>query len=212
MAATLLSSARLLGPALLATVAAATVAAAPAQATVYPISQSGTAPIMGGELSPLSDTVTGSITTNGTIGVLQSSDILSYDLHIVDNVRPAYDIDLTPSNSGIYVNAGGGLSATATALSFDFSKSGANFVIQGTTYGFSSGYQYFCFQATTGVCAAGETIVPDYYAVDGVRVTGLTGTTPLTPPAGGTVPEPATLSLLGVALAGVGVARRRTAA
>ena len=76
---------------------------------------------------------------------LQSSDILSYDLQLTnDNIRPAFDVDLTPANSGIYMDIGNGLIASSTGLSFDFSDAGAVFVIQGTTHGFSSGFQYFC--------------------------------------------------------------------
>jgi hypothetical protein len=179
---------------------------------VYTINQSSTTPEVGGELSPLSDTITGTITTDGTLGFLNSSNILNYDLQLKDNLRPTFDVDLTSANSGIWIDTGNGLTASTADLSFDFSNAGAIFIIQGTTYGFSSGYQYFCFQATGGPCVAGETIVPDYYAVDGVAATGLTGTVSLN----SGVPEPATWAImaLGVGMVGGGlrVRRRKSAA
>lgn len=177
---------------------------------VYAINQSSTTPEVGGELSPLSDTVLGTITTDGTIGVLQTSNILSWDLHLNDNIRPALSSHLTPANSGIWFDIGDALSASATGLSFDFSKAGAVFIIQGLTHGFSSGYEYFCFQASSGPCLQGETIVPNYYAVDGVLATGLSGSVPLS----GGAPEPATWGLMLLGFGGLGAAmrsRRRTA-
>ncbi len=180
--------------------------ASSAQAYVYSINQTSTTPEVAGELSPLSDTVSGTITTDGTTGILQPSDIVSYNLQLNDNLRPAYDVDLTPANSGIVEDTGNGLSASATGLSFNFSDAGAVFAIQGTTHGFYSGYQYFCFQATSGPCAAGETIVPDYYAVDGVSATGLSGTLPLSG-----VPEPATWATMLLGFASIGFAAYRRA-
>ena len=180
---------------------------APAQAvTVYTINQTSTVPEVGGELSPLSDTVSGTISTNGTIGALQSGDILGYDLQLTDNIRPNYSVELTPSNSGIYLDVGNGLTAGASGLAFNFSLPGAIFIIQGTTHGFGSGYEYFCFQATTGPCLSGETIVPYYYSVDGVSAQGLTGTLPLDPVS--PVPEPSTFAVLSLGLAGF-LARRQ---
>jgi PEP-CTERM motif len=170
---------------------------------VYTIDQTSTTPEVSGELSPLSDTIIGTITTDGTIGALQSSDIVSYNLQINDNIRPSYDVDLTPANSGIVEDVGDGLTASAKTLSFDFSDAGAVFAIQGTTHGFFSGYQYFCLQATSGPCVAGETIVPDYFAVDGVSATGLSGSVPLTG-----VPEPATWAMMLLGLAGLGAVMR----
>lgn len=190
----------------LATVAALGVAAmsTAAQASiVYTINQSSTTPEVSGELSPLSDTVSGTITTDGKIGALESSDILGWNLELTDNIRPLSSVDLTPANSGIWMDIGDGLSASATGLSFDFSDAGAVFIIQGTTFGFSSGHQYFCFQATSGPCVAGETIVPDYYATDGVSATGLVGSVPLNG-----VPEPATWATMLVGLGSVGAVMR----
>ena len=170
---------------------------------VYNINQTSTVPEVGGELSPLSDTVLGTITTDGTIGLLQSNNILDWDLHLNDNLYPAYSSELTPGNSGIYVDSGNGLSASATGLSFDFSASGAVFAIQGLTYGFSSGYQYFCFQASGGPCVNGETIVPYNYAVDGVSATGFSGSVPLSG-----APEPATWAMMLLGLGGLGATLR----
>jgi hypothetical protein len=178
---------------------------------VYTINQTSTTPEVGGELSPLSDTVIGTLTTDGTIGVLQSSNILSWNLQLNDNLRPAFDFDLTPANSGIWFDTGNGLTASATQLSFDFSDAGAVFIIQGTNpHGFSSGFNYFCLQATSGPCLAGETIVPDYFAVDGVLATGLGGSVPLNG-----VPEPGTWAMLLFGFGGLAVimrSRRRMAA
>jgi len=186
---------------------ALTASSAQANNIVYSINQTSTTPEVAGELSPLSDTVSGTITTDGTLGVLQSSNILSWNLQLIDNLRPAYDFDLTPANSGIWFDTGNGLTASATGLSFDFSDAGAVFIIQGTNpHGFSSGYQYFCFQATSGPCITGETIVPDYFAVDGVSATGLSGPRQLNG-----VPEPATWAMMLLGFAGIGYAAYRRA-
>ncbi len=178
---------------------------------VYSINQTSSTPETAGEFAVLSDTVVGTITTDGKIGALETADILGWNLELKDNIRPSLDFTLTPANSGIWFDTGDGLSATATALSFDFSKAGAVFIIQGTSpHGFSSGFNYFCFQATTGPCLQGETIVPDYYATDGVLATGLTGTVPLK----GAVPEPGAWALMLTGFGGLGAvarARRRAA-
>lgn len=150
------------------------------------------------------DTILGTITTDGTIGVLATSDILSYNLNLIDHLNNANNYDLTPLDSTIVENYGGALSASPTALSFDYSDAGAEFLIQHSAY---SGYNYFCFSASGGACLQGETIAPQYYSVDGVVEPGLTGVQQLNPP--GTTPEPSTCTLLLTGLLVVGGAARR---
>ena len=180
--------------------------AAQAASIVYAINPSSTTPEVSGELTPLSDTVLGTITTNGTLGLLHTADIIDWNIQLIDNVRPASNFVLTPANSAIWYFTDLGLTATPTGLSFNFSDAGAGFLIQGdVTHGLSSGYNYFCYQATSGACLQGETIVPDYYGTDGTLVGGLSGTLPLN----GAVPEPATWTMMLAGFAVVGYAMRR---
>ena len=57
-----------------------------------------------------SNTVFGSITTDGTIGVLATSDCLSWNLDLIDNLNSANNFDLTTANSlDLTEHPGGGL-------------------------------------------------------------------------------------------------------
>jgi len=63
-----------------------------------------------------SDTVMGTITTDGTIGVIQTSDVVSWNLELIDNLSALSDYDLTPADSAVYEDSGNDLTASATSL------------------------------------------------------------------------------------------------
>jgi hypothetical protein len=143
------------------------------------------------------DTVAGSITTDGTIGVLAQADILSWNLDLIDDLNSANDVDLTNTNSIIIVFSGNNLTATATGLFFNYSGTG-QFGIQEDNF-FFSGEHYFCFSTGSVDCYAGETITPQnvFLGGDAVVATGSAepiGTQPLGPPPS-TVPEPTSVFL-----------------
>jgi hypothetical protein len=147
-----------------------------------------------------SDTVFGSITTDGTLGVLGPGNILSWNLDLIDRLNAANDVDLTNTNSTILVFSGNNLTATANGLFFNYSGTG-QIGIQENGF-FFSGEHYFCFSTGSVDCLAGETITPGDVFTDGVVATGTAepiGTQPLNQ---STTPEPSfglvVMGLLGV--------------
>ncbi len=90
-----------------------------------------------------SGSAVGTITTDGTIGVLTPSNIVNWNLTLNDGTKTGV---LTPSNTTV---SGSGLSATSTNLLFDYST-------WGTQFGFSSSAGVLCLTDYTN-CFPGGT-------------------------------------------------------
>ena len=154
-----------------------------------------------------SSTVTGFIETDGTIGVLNTSDILNWNL-MLNNGTNTFDLlgPLSGSNSVEQV-VGADLSATATQLLFDFSGGDGYMIFQAPTVG--SGFNFWCAQGGTSFqCSSeppGGTEIVNVFPVTSNQFTELSGTIAL----GTAVPEPASWALLILGFAGVGFAAYR---
>ena len=147
--------------------------------------------------------VTGFITTDGTIGTLSITDILDWNLTLNDGHGDT--VDLTPSNSGV-VYTGSDLTASSSDLMFNFSGGDlGHFSFSGSAAPFLG---QLCYDSTTN-CALTPGV--DLYDVAGVIPcayygcnAGETGNQSIA--TGGTpvsTPEPGSLSSLGMGLAGV---------
>jgi hypothetical protein len=145
--------------------------------------------------------VTGFITTDGTIGTLSSTNILDWNLTLNDGHGDVSD--LIPSNSAVG-SRGTDLTASSSDLMFNFNGNDI-----GAFY-FSSSAGQLCYDSATN-CALTPGV--DLFDVAGVIPcayygcnTGETGNQVIA--SGGTpvsTPEPGSLGSLGIGLAGVGL-------
>jgi hypothetical protein len=152
-----------------------------------------------------SGTAIGTVTTDGTDGVLNTSDIVSWNLTLTDH--GANSTILTPSNSTVSSDLGNGagangdLTATPTSLLFNYGVGDSG------SWSFSGVTGQFCITSYTNCFGPADTfgtwsINGDYewtYAsASGIQTIG------------SEVPEPGTLGLLGAGLISiVGIVRRK---
>lgn len=156
--------------------------------------------------------VTGTITTNGILGVLGTGDITDWNLLLAVGVNNFTLLGpLSGSNSGLLVS-GSALSATSTDLLFDFGATGFA-LFQNPSIG--SSQNWWCVEGPSSGCTPyglGESVQLGTYPsgphdTQVYRTSQVIGTTSITQ-----VPEPFTLSLFGAGVAGAVALRRRKAA
>jgi PEP-CTERM motif len=105
--------------------------------------------------------IQGTITTDGTLGVLSVGDITGWDLTL-NGVGASFTLSKnTPSvqnNSGVQLT-GADLTATPGDLMFNYSGTD-NGVFAFQTIPFYSGYNYWCNATSAGICYQGATVSP----------------------------------------------------
>ena len=140
--------------------------------------------------------VTGTITTDGNTGTLGLGDFLAWNLTL-KGVGASYAINNT--DSVIWGDPFGDVTATATDLYFNFSGSTGDMIFQ---QGESSGSHYYCDQAGVTACFQGESDVPQYYTDSSAQIVSRTGNQII----GSVVPEPSTWALMLLGFAALGCA------
>jgi hypothetical protein len=171
----------------------------PAVASALPITYTG-AQAVGASTASLS------ITTDGTIGVLQAWNIIDWTIGLNDGTD---SFTLRSTNSTVYI-AGGPLSATNSSLLFDFSYSdisgGGAFLVQHPYI--SSGGPFYCAQINGcfDFGGPGQAAEPDWdYHFDRTFQTGSYVLASVS-----SVPEPgSSLFLFGIGLAGLKAWKQR---
>lgn len=157
------------------------------------------------------NTVSGTVETNGTVGVLDASDITAFDLTVGGpgaDGGPGAVIDLNQDNSIIRVT-GDNFTATPGNLFFNYSGAPGYLLFQLGSFG--TGMQYYCNASTTGDCFQGASAVPERFDSATAQFEPRVGNQAI----GGIlapVPEPASWALMVAGFGLVGAALRRKSA
>lgn len=150
--------------------------------------------------------VTGTIQTNGNVGILGQSDIVAFDLLLGG---PGVAIELTQADS-VIVTQGANLRATLSDLIFDYSGPDGYLLFQFEKFG--TGMRYYCNSSANNACFQGASVLPDSFNSpstqvelrNGIQVIASNGRTSTS-----AVPEPATWTMMLVGFGAMGTAMRR---
>jgi hypothetical protein len=137
--------------------------------------------------------VTGTITTNGTIGILNSGDIVAYSISLQQPSNPGGPVQTLSSTTGAgFFIVGNYLTATASAISWNFAQ-GAG--AEASLYGSNTITQWHLYTNRIDVDFSGVEYASNRNGIQQVALA--------------VVPEPASLALLGAAFAGLAWQRKR---
>ncbi len=170
-----------------------------------------------------SGSITGDIVTDGSLGVLNSSELLDWHLSLSDGTT-TFDLLGPPSggNTSSYGASGSALTATATQLLFDFSDTERSYTIFQyiSPTGSQNGYVYACFATTTNCVqghAAGVYVFVEPFhpgsAINNdpnIQIASLSGNSVIGAVASSSTPEPSTVALLSAGIGLLGVRRACT--
>jgi hypothetical protein len=130
--------------------------------------------------------VTGTIQTDGTVGVLAAANVLDWNLTLNDGTNTFVLTGPASGNNSHVFISGSDVTATAANLSFNFSGADSGYLLFQIVFG--SGQHYYCDATSTGLCFAGESVVPQTLStIQRVNPSGVViiGTAGIAPPSGG---------------------------
>lgn len=102
--------------------------------------------------------VTGTIQTDGTMGVLAAANVTDWNLTLFDGTNTFVLTGPASGNNSHVFITGSDVTATANSLLFNFSGIDLGYLLFQVSFG--SGQHYYCDATYLGPCLAGETVVP----------------------------------------------------